>query len=131
MNKHEIAKIANSIEMAHDLSKGSYVEHLVYAVRNLFEAVLIQQYRSEFHGGRHRDELNFEEWCHENGYWTYCAPKDPEETNAHSCYNNSEYGSDGNEYCSICGRMTKSAEARELDAEQYSYDRQAGDFETF
>lgn len=58
-------------------------------------------------------------------------PQSAEEADAHSCYDNSEYGNDGNEYCSVCGRMTKSAEARELDAERYNYDRQAGDFETF
>ena len=120
MNKHEISRIANQIEMATDLSQGSYltaIEHLANAVRALFDAVLLDQYRSEFHQGRHRDELTFEEWCHENGYWTYCEPKDPGESDAHSCYQNSEYGADGNEYCSVCGRMTKSAEARELDAE--------------
>lgn len=64
----------------------------------------------------------------------HSAPKFPqsaEESDAHSCYDNSEYGSDGNEYCTICGRMTKSAEARELDAERYNYARQNGGFETF
>lgn len=78
MNKHEISRIANRIEMAADLSQGSYsvaIEHLVNAVRDLFEAVLLDQYRSEFHQGRHRDELTFAEWCHENGYLTYFETK--------------------------------------------------------
>lgn len=56
---------------------------------------------------------------------------DPEECDAHSCYANEVDGSDGNRYCDVCGRMTKSAEAIELDAERYNYDRQNGDFETF
>lgn len=58
-------------------------------------------------------------------------PQSAEEADAHSCYDNSEYGNDGNDYCVICGRMTKSIDAKEAEAERWNYDRQNGEFELY
>lgn len=53
----------------------------------------------------------------------------------HSCTINSEYDEDGpggpGRYCTVCGRMTKSSEAMDEEADRWNYERQNGDFETF
>lgn len=40
-----------------------------------------------------------------------------EDPDSHSCYGNSVASNDGNDYCTVCGKMTKSLEIKELEAD--------------